>query len=160
MTSNKWHPLMISHCCLWMMDIKWTTTTFQKIKCFVDEPPSYPPNHLTGDDYSYHDHHQEDQDDQECPPKYKDVLYGFICNKYPFIIQFWKLQLSWSPSRRSGWPEMSPKYKGVLDGFMCKRYPYILCFWKPRNKSSWMLVIPDVMITIRKIRNVSNVLQV
>ena len=77
---------------------------------------------LTGGDSRYHDHHQEDQDDQECPPSTRMFLMTLFAidthvsyifgNLRTNPVDRWWLQVSWSPSGRSGWSGMSSKYQG------------------------------------------------
>ena len=55
---------------------------------------------------------------------------------------------------------MSSKYGNVLDGFNCNKYPCIIYFWNPQVKCSLMVVMPDIMMTIRMNRMIRNVLQV
>ena len=100
--------------------------------------------------------------------KFKDVLDGFYCNKYPCIIYFWEPQgksrlMMVTPvlltSIRNIMIRMSSKFKDVLDDFNCNKIPCIIYFWKPQIKCSWLVVMLDIMMTIRKIRMIRNVLQ-
>ena len=58
---------------------------------------------LTGGDSRYHDHHQEDQDDQECPPSTKDVLDEHYLQYIPmyhiFLETSGQIQLTGGDSR-------------------------------------------------------------
>ena len=44
---------------------------------------------------------------------------------------------------------MSSKYGNVLDGYNLNKCPCIIYFWNPQAKCSLMVLMPDIMMTIR-----------
>ena len=89
---------------------------------------------FNGGDPKYHDHHQECQDDQECPPSTGRFLMT-ISPPRPHVsyifgnlgqnpVQWRWPQASWSPSGMSRWSGMSPKYMEDLYDYFSQR-PYV-----------------------------------
>ena len=92
-------------------------------------------NQFNDDDSRHHANHQEDQDDQKCPPTSRRFLIGFLREKIQCIIYFWKPQMKNSsmimnPDIMTTTRKISMSYKEVLDGLFEKKRPYLLYIFR------------------------------